>query len=201
MAALLIRTARVDEAAAIAEFHAEIWRQTYRDTAPAEALETLDAAHRLGSWQTYLDRPKPRQHTLLVMDGTTIAGLVHFGAATDPVFGTRGEIKHLYIDPTYQRQGLGKRLLIAAFSQMLQDGFSAAGLAVFSENPNALKFYTALGGPDLEIGKSADWLGPDSCTVNQVPRGLARRVGSALVGSSGHGCLGYFARISLRTSP
>ena len=30
--------------------------------------------------------------------------------------------------------------------------------------------------------------------------GFALKVGSASVGSSGHGCLGYFARMSLRTS-
>lgn len=147
---MLIRAARVDEAAAIATFHAKIWHQTYRDIAPAEALETLDAAHRLGSWQTYLNQPKPRQHTLLVMDADSIAGLVHFGAATDPVFGARAEIKHLYIDPTYQRQGLGKRLLAAAFSQMLQDGFTAAGLAVVYNNQNALRFYTASGGAVID---------------------------------------------------
>lgn len=147
---MLIRPARVDEAAAIAAFHAKIWHQTYRDIAPAEALETLDAAHRLASWQTYLNQPKPRQHTLLVMDADSIAGLAHFGAATDPVFGARAEIKHLYIDPTYQRQGLGKRLLVAAFSQMLQDGFSAAGLAVVSNNKNALQFYTASGGAVID---------------------------------------------------
>jgi hypothetical protein len=34
----------------------------------------------------------------------------------------------------------------------------------------------------------------------QAPRGLARSVGSAAVGSSGQGCLGYCARMSLRTS-
>ncbi len=31
-------------------------------------------------------------------------------------------------------------------------------------------------------------------------RGFARKVGSAWVGSSGQGCLGYWARMSLRTS-
>lgn len=147
---MLIRPARVDEAAAIAAFHAKIWHQTYRDIAPAEALETLDAAHRLASWRTYLNQPKPHQHTLLVMDADSIAGLVHFGTATDPVFGARAEIKHLYIDPTYQRQGLGKRLLAAAFSQMLQDGFTAAGLAVVANNQNALQFYTASGGAVID---------------------------------------------------
>jgi len=34
----------------------------------------------------------------------------------------------------------------------------------------------------------------------QVPLGLARKVGSATVGSSGHGWRGYCPRISLRTS-
>ena len=33
-----------------------------------------------------------------------------------------------------------------------------------------------------------------------VPRGLARNVGSATVGSSGHGWRGYCPRMSLRTS-
>lgn len=43
-------------------------------------------------------------------------------------------------------------------------------------------------------------LGQGVAKITLYLRGFARKVGSAWVGSSGHGCRRYFLRISLRTS-
>jgi ribosomal protein S18 acetylase RimI-like enzyme len=146
--AFLVRPAEIREAPDIAEFHVRIWRETYINTAPVFAYETLDVQHRLPIWEKHLRTLSPLQHTLIALHSNKIIGLVSFGPPTDPVFGTNGEIKHLYVDSKYRGQGLGRRLLLAALNQLGKDGFEAAALAVFRKNENALKFYLANGGKE-----------------------------------------------------
>ena len=144
--AILIRPAHLDEAKAIATLHVKTWRETYLDIAPAEAIEKLDTQRRLPMWQSYLGAAKPCQHTLVALCNDTIVGLVSFGPPTHPAFGARGEVKHLYVDQTCKRQGIGRRLMRAAFRQMADDGFKDAALAVVRGNTKALAFYAAMGG-------------------------------------------------------
>ena len=151
---ILIRPAHVGEAEEIATFHVKVWRETYLDIAPAEAIEKLDAQHRLPAWQKYLRAPEPRQHVLVAVNNDTIVGLVSFGPPTHPVFGTRGEVKHLYVDPMCKRQGIGRSLMRAAFQQMTSDGFESVALAMARGNSKALAFYTAMGG--IAVGSFID---------------------------------------------
>jgi len=155
--AIIIRPAHLDEAKEIAAFHVRIWRETYLDIAPPVAIEKLDVQHRLPVWQRYLGAPKPCQHTLVAVDSGAIVGLVSFGPPSHPVFGTRGEVKHLYVDQAYKRQGIGRRLMHVAIRQMANDGFKGAALAMAEGNTKALNFYAAIGG--VQDGSFID-LGP-----------------------------------------
>lgn len=145
---IILRAAEAQEAAEIAAFHVRIWRLTYREIAPAAALKKLDAAHRLPTWESTLETPKPRQHTLLAHRNAALVGLISFGPPSQPAFGSSGEIKHLYVDPSCKRQGLGQRLLRAALTQLSHDGFESAALAVAAENSLARQFYKAMGGAE-----------------------------------------------------
>jgi len=151
---IVYRAARSDEAAEIAGFHVDVWRKTYRDIAPARALEVLDAAHRLPVWQATLGTPKPRQHTVVAVWQGRIVGLISLGPAGHPAFGDAGEIKHLYVDTACHGHGIGRQLLRRALVQLASDGFGAAGLAVVQENAPALGFYNALGG--VQVGHFTD---------------------------------------------
>lgn len=73
-------------------------------------------------------------------------GFIGFGPPTHPAFGTHGEIKHLYVNPTCKRQKIGQRLLRTAFRQMAEDGFATAALAVVRSNTDALAFYAKMQG-------------------------------------------------------
>ena len=46
----LIRRGRQDEAIDLAKLHVDVWRATYGDLAPKEAIELLDQAKRLPYW-------------------------------------------------------------------------------------------------------------------------------------------------------
>ncbi len=152
--AILIRPAHLHEAKGVAEFHVKVWRETYHDIAPSDVIEKLDAQHRLPVWQSYLGAPKPYQHTLIAVNSDTIVGLISFGPPTHPVFGARGEVKHLYVDQTRKRQGIGRRLMGTAIRQMMDDGFKGVALAMARGNTSALTFYEAMGG--VEVGSFTD---------------------------------------------
>ncbi len=152
--AIEIRPAQVAEALQIATLHTQVWCDTYQDVAPAEAMLKLDAAHRLAAWQTYLTKPAPHQRVLVAVKGALIVGFIAFGPPSQPAFGTRGEIKHLYVDPKCKRQKIGQQLMQSAFAQMAQDGFTSAALAVVQSNDHARAFYAKMRG--VEVGQFID---------------------------------------------
>ena len=147
-----LRRATPGDLDAVTDFHVAVWRATYRDIAPAEAIEKLDHAHRRQSWERTL--ADPARHTLFARANGAISGLVSFGPPSYGAFGDAGEIKHLYVATTYRRTGLGQRLLLAARSALLDTGFPATALAVVSENRDALAFYRATGGKT--VGRFTD---------------------------------------------
>jgi len=81
-------------------------------------------------------------------------GVVGFGSCgpvRDPPEGLDGrekrvgEVYTLYIEPDFQNQGLGRRLLHAMFRQLRAEGCDAAVLWMLAENPTRF-FYEGLGG-------------------------------------------------------
>jgi mycothiol synthase len=57
----------------------------------------------------------------------------------------RGEIEPVGILPAYQRQGLGRRLMLAALHQMAEQGAREVALGVWNNNVVALDLYRSLG--------------------------------------------------------
>ncbi|WP_323797595.1 GNAT family N-acetyltransferase [Nisaea sp.] len=143
-----IRAANAGEASKIAHFHVKIWRETYRDMAPEEALHVLNEDRRLPGWIETLSSTDIRKNTLIARANGKIVGLVGYGPPTTGIFGDRGEIKHLYVDGSQRGRGLGRRLLQQAFQQMRELGFDGIGLAVVRENVTARRFYNSLGGTE-----------------------------------------------------
>ena len=56
-----------------------------------------------------------------------------------------GEVYTLYVEPDFQNQGLGRRLLDAMFRQLKAQGFDTAALWMLADNPTRF-FYEGLGG-------------------------------------------------------
>lgn len=151
---LLIRDAGTADADAIAALHLDVWRRTYRDLAPAEAFRALDLAARQRTWRGLLASPKPDSVTLVAETEGVIAGFAHGGAPGDPVYGDMGEVKYLYVATAFARRGVGRRLLGALASRLVEHGYRGIGLGVVVGNEPALAFYRALGG--RVIGRYAD---------------------------------------------
>jgi len=150
MAAL--RPARPDDDAAIARLHAAVWRETYRDLAPAAAYQALDETRHLARWREILGACASGA-LVADLDGV-VAGFGLCGPPGDPAFGARGEVKYLYVDRRMARRGLGRRLLLAMAERLHHQGYPGLALGVVVGNDPAIAFYRALGG--TMIGRYRD---------------------------------------------
>ncbi|MBN2499667.1 MAG: GNAT family N-acetyltransferase [Anaerolineales bacterium] len=73
------------------------------------------------------------------------AGESIIGAALCFDYAQSGWVRQLGVLPTHQRQGIGAALLQHVFGVFFQRGKPRIGLAVESENPNAIAFYERVG--------------------------------------------------------
>lgn len=141
-----LRVASVADAPAIAALHVASWRAAYRDLAPAEVFEAMDEPLRLRRWSKTLSTPFDRQVVLLAEQDGRLAGMGMAASPSEAAFGERGEIRSLYLDPAFQRLGLGRRLMSALAVRIAGWGYSGAALGVVAGNDGAVAFYQALGG-------------------------------------------------------
>lgn len=149
-----IRPAEFRDTADIARLHVEVWRQTYHELAPPAAYAALNEDHRYKIWAGKLSANDPHEITLVAESEGQLLGMGTAGPPSDSVFGTRAEIKHLYIRSNAKRRGIGSRMLSELTSYMKNLGYRAAALSVVEGNAQAIQFYSALEG-DI-IGKFID---------------------------------------------
>lgn len=149
-----VRAASPADLDAITGFHVRLWRDTYRDLAPPDAHAALDESRRRPGWQAKLAESGPGNRTLLAISHNRIAGLVCLGPAGHSALQPGGEIHHLYVDPEYERRGIGRHLLALALDELRTAGHDRAALAVVAGNRPARAFYRALGG--VEAGRFTD---------------------------------------------
>nr|WP_129952977.1 GNAT family N-acetyltransferase [Rahnella sp. RFA10(1/100)] len=163
MPACTLRIAEPKDIDALAQLHVAIWRDTYRELAPAEAFSALDVPRRQAFWQDKFAHPVAGQGIFIAETDGVFAGFCLASASSNPEFGNMAEIKFLYVSPLFKRQGIGKRLIAEAARHLAGEGFRGAGLGVVEGNEPAILFYRALGG--REAGRYTDagplWRSPN----------------------------------------
>lgn len=141
-----IRMAQVADAPAIATVHVDSWRSTYRGLVPDDSLASLSYAQRDQFWRTILSEPAPASFVYVAEDERgTIVGFASGGRerSGDPTY--TGELYAIYLLAAYQGQGIGRRLMIAVVTRLIEAGLPSLLLWVLADNP-ARRFYEALGG-------------------------------------------------------
>ncbi|MFO6299573.1 GNAT family N-acetyltransferase [Rahnella selenatireducens] len=152
--AFSLREAAPEDIDELAGLHVAIWRQTYRELAPAEAFAALDVPRRKAFWQDKFDHPAAGQGIFLAEVNGNLAGFCLTSASSNPDFGEMAEIKFLYVSGDFKRQGIGKRLISKAAQHLIVAGYRSVGLGVVEGNEPAIRFYSALGGH--EAGRYTD---------------------------------------------
>jgi ribosomal-protein-alanine N-acetyltransferase len=129
---ITIRNAREDEVDAVSDIGLRAWEGAMALVGDADDMrERAHAAFRdfaRSSWLTI---------TLVELNGQPVG------------WGAREQLDELitdfWIDPPFQRQGLGQRLLAQIESDILRQGLDAARLETHAQNKHALSFFQKSG--------------------------------------------------------
>jgi RimJ/RimL family protein N-acetyltransferase len=148
-----VRRARADDAAVIAEVHADTWRAAYEHVFGAERLaaRTPDVA----LWAGVLARGRSDVH---VAHEGGVVGFVSTGESRDPE--AVAELYAIYVLPRAWGTGAGTSLMRAGLDAM-RARFSGeeAVLWVLEDNPRARRFYEREGWALDGARKEEEWLG------------------------------------------
>ena len=142
---MTIRPATADDASTLAAIHIDSWRSAYRGLVPDSRLDALDYGRRAEHFRQWL--LDADSQIFVVEAGGTAVGFCTLGASRDPDAdqGATGEIWGIYLAPDHWRKGLGTALCQHAEQTLHRQGYTAATLWVFADNPRARRFYEAMG--------------------------------------------------------
>ena len=147
-----IRRATRADATAIGRVHVETWQSAYAGLLPDAMLAHMSDVRHSAMWARSLaDATEARGIFVADDEAMGVVGFGSCGPVRDPpeeldAKARRvGEVYLLYVEPDFQNQGLGRRLLDALFRQLHADGFDTAVLWMLAENPTRF-FYEGLGG-------------------------------------------------------
>ena len=141
---VLARAAREADAQRIANIYVETWRTTYAGAVPDHVLVNMSNERQAIYW------------TRAIKSGTEIVGVVEDDAAGIVAVGSAGanrtrggdyagEVYTLYVQPDFQNQGIGERLLAHLFAEIRAKGMNSAVIWVLAANPSRF-FYETMGG-------------------------------------------------------
>ena len=146
MTEIAIRAARPGDARHIARLDVETWRATYAGILTTPFLIGLSAKRREIGWGAVIER-EPRDVRVAVDDDGEILGFGSCGRVRNDAEFT-GEVFTLYVAPDWQNHGIGRRLLLALFERLVNQGCRSAIIWVLRENPGRF-FYQRLGGREV----------------------------------------------------
>jgi GNAT superfamily N-acetyltransferase len=148
-AGVSFRSARPDDARAVAELHADSWRRHYRGAFSDAFLDRDAAGYLLPLWTERLGTPAPRVRTILAEGHGQVVGLAHTLLDEDPIWGAF--LDNLHVAHGLKRRGIGTRLLTLT-RQAVRDWSASSGLYlwVLEQNSDARAFYAAQGGICVE---------------------------------------------------
>jgi ribosomal protein S18 acetylase RimI-like enzyme len=159
-----IRRGRKTDATAIGRVYVETWQSAYPGLLPDAMLARMSDVRHSAWWSRALGDPRESRGIFVAEDEEM--GVVGFGSCgpvreipdafqggLDGTESRVGEVYTLYVEPDFQNQGLGRRLLDAMLHQLQADGCDTAILWMLADNP-ARFFYEGLGG--ALVGRRAD---------------------------------------------
>jgi len=139
-----VRPARARDAEGIARVHDEAWATAYRGIIPAVALEKMMTRRGPAYWRR-MARRGGAGTLVLIFDGE-VAGYATLGPNRIRRMSFGGEIFELYLRPTHQGAGLGRRLFSEARGVLAANDLKGLIVWALEDNEQARQFYLRLGG-------------------------------------------------------
>jgi ribosomal protein S18 acetylase RimI-like enzyme len=131
-----VRRARLEDARAIAQVHAETWREAYEHVFGAERLASVTIDARLAQWERIL---AAGQSDVFVAAAGGMVGFVSTGDSRDA--DAEAELFAIYVLPEAWGTGAGSALMRAGVEAMRLRASGDAVLWVLDDNPRARRFY------------------------------------------------------------
>lgn len=144
---MIVREAKVSDAAGIAFVHVESWKTTYQNILPKEFLTNLSYKSREQFWETSI----PKGNVFVAEnDEGKIVGFASGGNERSGSYeGYKGELTSIYILKEYQGIGIGKQLMKSIIKGIEKLGINTMLVLVLEDN-NSKLFYEALGGKKID---------------------------------------------------
>jgi len=141
------RVARPNDASAVGQVQAAVWRASYGAVLPQDVVDQFDAPRFARVWRDSLKKPPSPRHVLLVAcAGQQVVGFAAVGPSEDPDANeTAGEVLALGVHPDARRSGHGSRLLNAAVDTLRGKGFSSMAVWLLAGDEDARAFLTSAG--------------------------------------------------------
>lgn len=145
--AVRIRPPNPADAASLARVHVDSWRSTYAGIIPDEYLADLSYQDRESFWDQVLASERPAVSNFLVeTEQGEVIGMAAGGPERSGNEIYLGELYLVYLLEAFQRKGLGRRMVSAVASRLLDDGIGSMLVGVLRDNRIGCRFYESLGG-------------------------------------------------------
>lgn len=141
------RQANISDARGIAQVHVDTWRTTYAGIVPDAFLRDLSYERRERQWQSFYEKPEPRSHLWLAVDGDTTVGFSS-GGLERHAEEHEGEVYAIYLLKRYHYKGIGKELFLRSVASMHADHFTSIMVWALADNPTC-EFYRRMGGQEF----------------------------------------------------
>ena len=148
-----IRSADVDDAAAIAAVQVASWQTTYPGIVAQSYIDGLSVAERTIAWERRMrSEPNAAPETVVAeIAPGAVVGFASGGRLRAPHPGFDAELHAIYLLSNAQRRGLGRQLTTEWARRAVARGFHAAIARVLAGNP-AWRFYERLGARRVKEG-------------------------------------------------
>lgn len=155
---MIIRTADIDDAHAIATIHVRSWQHAYSDILPEDGLEALSIEQRATQWAGWLQAESSPMRTLVADNDGIVDGFASWGPVNETdIDPTTMMLYSIYMLPESAGKGIGSALLEAVEVEMIASGAEMGLLQVLEQNTRTRTFYERHG-----------WqLEPDSARVEE----------------------------------
>jgi GNAT superfamily N-acetyltransferase len=141
---VLIREAKLSDAAKIARVNVETWKSTYQELLPPQQLALVTFPDRK-NYAREIIKSKDKGIVVAEMERGEIVGFAAFGPERAGGLPFKGELYVIYVLKAFQRKGIGSRLMMAVRKKLLEMGIHSLMVWTLYNNPYQ-RFYQALGG-------------------------------------------------------
>ena len=142
-----IRAATAEDIPSIGSIVSRSWLNTFNGLLPPEFLVSITAEGQRNRHERNFALKGLYYRVAVVSD--RVVGFASWGPSRDASLSTQRELYAIYLEPSFERQGIGSLLFKTVISDVAKAGFQSIGLTALSVNPN-LQFYLRLGGEEFE---------------------------------------------------